>query len=97
MTSHRQIVRSPRSWRRACWTLAAAELLTGCGRAPSFNILGSFFPAWLVCLISGVLLAALANRAFALVKLDQSIPWSIVVYPCLAFFFACTLWLIFFS
>ena len=28
-------------------------LLTGCGRAPSFDILGSFFPAWLVCLVVG--------------------------------------------
>ena len=29
--------------------------LTGCA-APSFDILGSFFPAWLVCLALGLLL-----------------------------------------
>jgi hypothetical protein len=27
-----------------------AFVLTNCGRAPSFDIPGSFFPAWLACL-----------------------------------------------
>jgi hypothetical protein len=30
-------------------------------------------------------------------KLDKQIVWTIVVYPCLAAFFAFTLWLVFFS
>ena len=28
----------------------AVILCTSCGRAPSFDILGSFFTAWLLCL-----------------------------------------------
>jgi hypothetical protein len=71
--------------------------LAGCGQAPSFSILGSFFPAWLVCAVAGIVLAAIANRVLVHFKLDKEIAWSIVVYPCLALFFACTLWLIFFS
>lgn len=69
----------------------------GCGRAPLFSILGSFFPAWLVCMVVGIVLAAVANRVFVFFKLESEIRWSIVVYPSLALFFACTLWLIFFS
>ena len=38
------------------WLLSAVLLLTSCGRAPSFDILGSFFPAWLVCLALSLLL-----------------------------------------
>jgi YtcA-like protein len=72
-------------------------LLVGCGRAPTFNILGSFFPAWLVCMVAGIVLAAVANRVLAYFKLDKEIVWSIVVYPCLAISFACLLWFIFFS
>jgi hypothetical protein len=34
------------------WFLLAALPLTGCGRAPSFDILGSFFPAWLLCFVA---------------------------------------------
>ncbi len=32
-------------------------LLAGCRRAPSFDIDGSLFPAWLVCFVLGILLA----------------------------------------
>ena len=71
--------------------------LAGCRRAPTFNILGSFFPAWLMCLFAGIVLAALANRLFVRFALDKEILWPVVVYPCLALFFACALWLVFFS
>ena len=81
-------------------TLASVLLasgLAGCGRAPTFNILGSFFPSWLVCLFSGIILAALANRIFTRFALDKEILWPVVVYPCLALFFACALWLVLFN
>lgn len=83
------------------WSILPAALLTievaGCRRAPTFNILGSFFPSWLVCLFVGIILSAIAYRVFARFALEKEILWPIVVYPCLALFFACTLWLIFFS
>jgi hypothetical protein len=71
--------------------------LAGCGRAPSFNILGSFFPAWLICMVVGILLAAIVSWILTALKLDKLISWGILVYPCLAAFFAFTLWLVFFS
>ncbi|MGA9671915.1 MAG: YtcA family lipoprotein [Terracidiphilus sp.] len=83
------------------WSILPAALLTiefaGCRRAPTFNILGSFFPSWLICLFVGIGLSAIANRVFAQFALDKELLWPIVVYPCLALFFACVLWLIFFS
>ena len=85
---------------RPLLTLPAALLatpLTGCRRAPTFNILGSFFPSWLICLVAGILLATIANRIFIRFALDQEILWPVVVYPCLAILFACALWLILFS
>ncbi len=82
---------------RACIVFASAGLLAGCSRAPTFNIVGSFFPAWLLCLVAGILLAAATNRLLVWLRLDQEIKWSIVVYPSIALFFACVLWLIFFS
>jgi hypothetical protein len=76
---------------------AGSALLSGCARAPSFSILGSFFPAWLVCIIVGIVLAAVANGVLTRNKLDKLIVWPVVVYPSLAAFFAFTLWLVFFS
>jgi hypothetical protein len=75
----------------------AVAALTGCSRAPSFSILGSFFPAWLICIVAGVILAAAANWLLTRFKLEKLIYWPVLVYPALAAFFAFTLWLVFFS
>jgi hypothetical protein len=83
------------------WPILPPALLTieiaGCRRAPTFNILGSFFPAWLICLFAGIGLSVIAYRIFARFALDKEILWPIVVYPCLALLFASIFWLIFFS
>jgi hypothetical protein len=81
----------------AVGALGSLNAVAGCARAPSFNIVGSFFPAWLICMVAGIGLATIANWVLRRYKLDQQIVWTIVVYPCLAAFFAFTLWLIFFS
>jgi hypothetical protein len=78
-------------------TLWVAGGLTGCKRSPTFNILGSFFPAWLICMFAGVILAVAANRLLVRFRLDKELAWAIVIYPCLALLFACVLWLTFFS
>jgi len=70
-------------------------LLTGCSRAPTFDIVGSFFPAWLVCLVLGILLASFAYWLLLRLKVTLALP--ILVYPSLAALFTFLLWLIFFS
>ena len=69
----------------------------GCSRAPSFNILGSFFPSWIVCGLIGILLTVAMRWFFVRVKFEQELSPLILVYPCLSFFFTFTLWLLFFS
>jgi YtcA family len=79
--------------------LFAPQLLAaGCSRAPTFNILGSFFPAWILCGIVGILLASIVRVYFVRIKFeDQLLAPLILVYPCLTAFFTFTLWLVFFS
>lgn len=48
-------------------------------------------------MVVGIVLAAIVNWVLARFKLDKEIQWAIIVYPCLAAFFAFILWLIFFS
>ena len=81
---------------RALPALASCAVLAGCDRAPSFSILGSFFPAWLICMIMGVVLAGIGNWALTRYNLEKLIAWPVLVYPCLAAFFAFTLWLVLF-
>jgi hypothetical protein len=48
-------------------------------------------------MIVGIVLAAIVRWLLTVYKLDKEIAWTILVYPCLAAFFAFTLWLVFFS
>ena len=76
------------------WWLPLALFLTGCGRAPSFDVLGSFFPAWLACLGLGLVLTAAAR--WLLLRLHIVIALPVLTYPCLTALFAFALWLAFF-
>ncbi len=76
---------------------ALTLLVSGCSRAPTFNILGSFFPSWILCGVIGLLLTALARMFLVRIKFEQELSPLIVVYPCLTAFFTFTLWLVFFS
>jgi YtcA-like protein len=79
-------------------SFAATLLVAGCSRAPSFNILGSYFPAWIVCGILGIVLAVVVRLFFVRINLEnQLVAPLILVYPCLTAFFTFTLWLLFFS
>jgi hypothetical protein len=70
--------------------------LAGCQQAPSFNILGSFFPAWLLCVTLGILLAVGTRFLLLAVHLEEALSPPIVMYPCLTGLFTFGLWLLFF-
>ena len=59
--------------------------------APSFDILGSFFPAWLVCLALSVILTVAAR--WALVRLRLTIALPALTFPSLTALFSFALWL----
>ena len=65
-------------------------MLTGCGRAPTFDVLGSFFPAWLVCFAVAILLAVLCR---AVLQPRVEIAFPVLVYPSLTAIFSFALWL----
>jgi YtcA family len=79
-------------------SFAGTLLAAGCSRAPSFNILGSYFPAWIVCGVIGILLAVAVRLFFVHINLENELLAPLIlVYPCLTAFFTFTLWLVFFS
>jgi len=74
--------------------LLMAPLLSSCSQAPSIEVLGSFFPAWLVCFIVAIVLTALVRLALLRLGVKAALP--LLVYPSLAALFTFLLWLIFF-
>jgi hypothetical protein len=68
--------------------------LAGCTRAPSVDILGSFFPAWLLCFAIAVALTAFASLLLSRFRLGVAYP--VLFYFSLAALLTFVLWLTFF-
>ena len=75
--------------------LVAVLSCTSCSRAPSFDILGSFFPAWLICLAAASLLTVAARWLLLRVRVPLALP--VFTYPSLTALFTFGLWLVFFQ
>ena len=60
-------------------------------------MIGSYFPAWLVCMVAGLLLTLIVRWLLMGLKLYVCVHPKALVYPCLLL--ACTLaaWLVFFQ
>jgi YtcA family len=97
--NHKSCERSPHSHRGLMSIVASLFLLAafGCSGPPTFNILGSYFPSWLVCLGISIVLMLFVHAFITTRNLADQL-WPLpVVYSSLLCFFSCTLWLIFFE
>jgi len=68
--------------------------LAGCAAAPSQNILGSYFPSWMICALAGGGAAIVARQLLVAVGIDKTLPVPVVVYLALAVAFAFAVWLL---
>ena len=87
----RQLISSISFGLVACAVLGTA----GCSQAPSYDVAGSIFPAWLVCIIAGALLAILGRWLLLRTKIRVLFP--VLVYPSLAAAFTFAIWLVFYQ
>jgi cation transporter-like permease len=74
-----------------------SALLSGCQSAPSRNILGSYFPSWMLCALIGILLAVIAQKVFVRAGIDEVIPAKLWVYLSLTVSLTFFTWLICFG
>jgi hypothetical protein len=72
-------------------------LLSGCDGAPSRNILGSYFPSWMVCALAGIALALVARATFKASGLLEELPIPFVVMLAIACAGTFAVWLIWLS
>jgi len=81
---------------RPLWSglLLVTIFSAGCSRAPSFDIFGSFFPAWLICVTVALLLTVAAH--WLLLRAGVVLALPVLTYPSLTALFAFALWLAFF-
>jgi YtcA family len=70
--------------------------LTGCRGAPSVNVLGSFFPGWMLCAFLGIFGAYVCRQIFVMTKVDAGFAPRPLVYFSLWVLLTLSIWLLFF-
>ncbi len=91
---------SPLAFRQALPRAIFAVLvipLCSCVHAPAFSILGSYFPAWMLCTFAGILLAVLGRLLVIRLKWEEYVRPAALTYPCAAALFTFSLWLVLFA
>ena len=80
------------------WSVGSLlSLLDGCDGAPSRNILGSYFPSWMVCALLGISLALVARAIFKASGLLEELPVPFVVMLAIACAGTFAMWLVWLS
>jgi hypothetical protein len=81
---------------RSSLPMIVCLLCSGCGRAPSFDIIGSFFPVWMICIAVAVILAFVVRYFLLRARLESEVGPLALFYPSAVILFTSLLWLIFF-
>jgi hypothetical protein len=69
-------------------------VLSGCSFSPSINIMGSYFPSWIVYCVAGIGVTASVHALFTRWKIVDEL-WPLpLLYLALTCFVSCSLWLI---
>ncbi len=77
--------------------LAMPGFLTACSRNPSVEISGSFFPAWMISILLGVIAAVVAKRIFIKMGIDPHLKPHLFTYGTLALSVTLLSWLLLYS
>lgn len=76
-------------------------ILAGCrsmrDRSPTIDVLGSYFPAWLLCIVVGLALTLVTRQLLVGFKLNVHLHPAALVYPGMTLLFTLAVWLVFFS
>jgi hypothetical protein len=65
--------------------------------SPTVDILGSYFPAWMICILSGLVLTLIAHWIVQAVKLKPYIGLAPLIYSSLMIIFTFATWILFYQ
>lgn len=77
-------------------TIAICILCSGCSRAPSVSIIGSFFPVWMICIATGVVGAFIERAVLVRLGIEEYVGPLWLFYSSTVTLCACVLWEVFF-
>jgi YtcA family len=91
-----------RAGRRCCaplasWRVAIALPVTACNYAPTMDLFGSFFPAWMLCAALGVVTAVFIRQILAVVGINDYVVAPQLTYAALVVSATLLAWLLWFG
>ena len=93
--------RSLRAGRRcslfALWRTASALPFAGCSYSPTLDLLGSYFPAWMLCAAVGIVAALVIRQILAVAGINEYVVAPLLTYAGLAVAATLLAWLFWFG
>ncbi|MCU1322591.1 MAG: hypothetical protein JWM43_2240 [Acidobacteriaceae bacterium] len=77
--------------------LLVSPLLAGCNRNPNVEIVGSYFPGWMISLVVAVALSFFVHALLRRRGMEGTLGHPVVIYPGIVLLLTCLLWLCFFA
>jgi YtcA family len=69
----------------------------GCSRNPNVEVIGSYFPGWMISLFIGIGLTGVAHTVLRRLGMIDIAGHPALIYPAMLTLFTCLLWLVFFA
>lgn len=78
--------------------MASSSPLVGCSSvgAPSFDLFGAFFPAWMLCALIGIVAAVCAQMVLATPRFNDVVPVRLAVCAAVGVLVGLLTWMVFF-
>jgi len=77
--------------------VAIALPVAACNSAPTLNLLGSFFPAWMLCAAIGIVAAVIIRQILAVAGINDYVVAPLLTYAGLAVSATLLAWLFWFG
>ena len=87
-------LRQAGGWLRAALIPISVATLAACSASPSRNILGSYFPTWMICALLGLVGVVLLRAVLGKAGIDAALPIPVIVYLCTWIAVTLAIWLL---
>ncbi len=79
------------------WRVAIALPVAACNYAPTMDLFGSYFPAWMLCAVLGIVAAVIIRQILAVAGISEYVVAPLLTYAGLAVSATLLAWLLWFG
>ena len=81
----------------ASWRVAIALPVAACSHSPTMDLLGSYFPAWMLCAVIGIVASVIIRQILAVAGINDYVVAPLLTYAGLAVSATLLAWLLWFG